>query len=983
MNKFKVHSKFKVMLTILLCSLLSLFVLKNNVEPLDRYKTIILSVYWPDADVSTIRNNIGINIESRLKSLNRHQEIYSTGTDESLTIYFKVKNNKNVNKTIDIINAEIKKLNIPNQVTVSTAQRLDIQKEVSSVLLYGSEDIDYLSTLAYQVQKSLLNNGFDSVEIAGDLKKKTTLSVSVVDLVQLNMDLNNLSMAVKNTLENNTLTASFDKPRSGHVLKQQSNKLKIKDLNQGVLTLDQILSIKSSYSNNQELYFYNNQRAIKIDMINKDSSYFTNLFKVNSWIDHAQTNLPEGVSLKKLNSESDKQVNTMGELLFKLMLGLILALGIIRFILKLKISHFNLLSIIKIIVVVALISVILFKSIHILFIYGLLFAFIFILIKEVFSKLLQSSYKLVNDMLITGFLALIVYFIIDSLSSNRAGFINVDYLRVYIVSIVCVVVYYIYKLICSYWVADSNKDNTKMYDDMSAPIIKHYQSILKYCIEKWKYSSLLLLIFLSIVVLVVNDKKPKNYVVKQNGVIEFNIQLHKGLSEKQALNELSSLKDAVIEYDFTQGLKAIDEIVYKIDDYTDPKIATLILYLKPISDHKVNNNTIYKGVIEVFESTVNTIGVIQFNDNKSVINDGEFVIHFQSAEIDELKLAMDYTVEILAAHNDFINVESNIKQDKQTYKLELNEYAINLGLEIGVINRQLSTLFDGVTIQNGNANNDFNTIIVKLDKDISDYRIMFENLPIKVGNEFYPLSVLVSIEYQDAYSVVNSENGQVVGQITSDYLGYLNDTEVVQFLNGEILNDISTKFDISTRVNDAGIMKVSSKFIITIVMTMLLLIVFYLLRIRKISKSIKLTFVSLSVVPALYIVFYIVYKYFDIVNVMTLIPAMILSYIVVTQFVIEYFKSVDFKLKHNDEILKSIISASTKVFYPYFVILLLIFCLFLPIAYSSSRDLMWVDLFFKQFIFILVFCFIYQIIVLPSLLFNCIKLSIKDNDNNY
>ena len=978
MNKFSVHSKYKIISSIILCLLLSLFIFKSDVEPLDNYKTISVSVYWPGADLSSIRNEIGIDFETRLKALNRDQEIHSRVTDERLDIYYRVKNTANVAKTIDTIKEIIADLNIPTGAVISEPFRIDNQKTQTSILIYGTQDIDYLSKLAYQAQTSLLNAGFDEVTLNGDLTKKTTFTIGLLDLIQLNLDMNGLAQYVKNSLTDNSIIAAIDN-QSANIINNQTKTNPQSELKPDVMSLNQMLNVDFGYVDNQVVYFYKNQRAIKIDITQYDANYIFNAIKLKKWIYQAESQLPNNIALSSLSSTDSVLIELILRLILAVMVSLLLVGIFLTFILKIKNSGFSGLAVFKIGSVISLLVLLGFQSINILTMYGLVFAFIFIVIKEVLFQLLtRTKNTIIFDALFTLLISLIVWMLIYVLSKDSNGIINDEYVRVYFVSFIALVFYYAYKLFCDQFVS-LTKSHTKTLNKLTFGILKQYQTVLKFCILQWQYSVVLIGIIFSIVFLIVDDNVVQNPIDQHSNVIEFKIGLNEFVTAKEALIELSAMKDAVIEYDFSQMLQSIDDITYKLDDAVEPTVATMTLYLKSNLNKNITNESIYNGVIELFEANEFSVGAVNFNSNFYKNTTGHFAINVYANKVEELHMAMNYAVELLEGRNDFINVESNVSQDKLKYKLQLTEVANTLGVNIESINYQLSNLINGLTIQNADVNNDFNYIEVMLTNNISDNKMMFENLPIKITNgDFYPLSALVSIEYYHTYSQLNSKNGRLVGLITSDYLGYLDDTPLFEYLNDEVFQVVSSQFDVRFDIeNNHSNKKSIMAFVISCV-----LIIFSLIKVRKINSQVNVSLIALSIVPVLAVPVYMIHHYFDSINEMSLLASLVLGYFVVMQMFGEFIKRIDFNYHSSKQLFTTVLSASVSVFYPITLMMLLVLSLYFPLYLSANRLFDWLDLFYQQFIFVLVFSFIYQIILLPILIFNVLNSSIKISDNN-
>jgi len=296
-----------LMIIMLLAGVWGLSKLNTQFLPNFALDFITVRVVWSGASAEDVETSITSPIEQELRNLDNVKKMTSTSANSISSITLEYYEGSDMSTALDQVNEKISLLrNLP-----STAEKPEVSKVVryeaiAKLLLTGTDDINDLRHLSYQIEQNLLNQGVDKVSIQGLPEEEIAIQIPSAQLENLGLSLNQVADRV--IAYSRDIPAGMigrdDVARQLRSLDQRRDELSFRDIplradNQGrLLHLDDVATIKRRAMQDEALVSYNGKPAVQLTVFRAEHNDALEAAKIlQTYLKETRPTLPPNISI--------------------------------------------------------------------------------------------------------------------------------------------------------------------------------------------------------------------------------------------------------------------------------------------------------------------------------------------------------------------------------------------------------------------------------------------------------------------------------------------------------------------------------------------------------------------------------------------------------------------------------------------------------------------------------------------------------------
>ena len=187
-----------VMLMMIMGGLFALHKLHIRYFPNFDLDFIRVSVVWTGASAEDIETAITIPLEQSLKSVDNLRKITSTSAQGVSTISLELVEGTDTVIALNQVKQKVDEFrNLPSDAEEPQVMNIARYEQVARLLLYGTDNVSELRSLANKLEQELLDRGIDKVDIAGLPDQELAIQISHADLQNLGISLNEVGQRIR------------------------------------------------------------------------------------------------------------------------------------------------------------------------------------------------------------------------------------------------------------------------------------------------------------------------------------------------------------------------------------------------------------------------------------------------------------------------------------------------------------------------------------------------------------------------------------------------------------------------------------------------------------------------------------------------------------------------------------------------------------------------------------------------------------------
>lgn len=251
--------------------------LKSSFFPLTESKIINVSIAYPGASPQEIEEGIVLKIEDNLKGLKGIDRVTSTSRENSGSITVEIEKGENLDfMLLEVKNAVDRVPSFPTAMEPLVVSKQEAVRETISFAISGKNiPLVTLKQLARQVETDLRAiDGISQIEISGFPEEEIEIAVNEIDLLAYNLTFNEVAQAVSNanilvtggnvkTVAEEYLIRANNKQYYG---KELSNIIVRASSDGKVIRLKDIAIIRDRFSETPNATYFNQELAVNISI---------------------------------------------------------------------------------------------------------------------------------------------------------------------------------------------------------------------------------------------------------------------------------------------------------------------------------------------------------------------------------------------------------------------------------------------------------------------------------------------------------------------------------------------------------------------------------------------------------------------------------------------------------------------------------------------------------------------------------------------
>ena len=337
-----------LMLFFILGGLLTSFQIRKEVYPNFELNAVRINVSYNGATPDEMEMGVVLPIENAIRGIEGIKQINSRALGGFANITAELINNVNVDQVLREIESEVNRTNLPNGAEKPRVVRSATRHESMEIILYGDVNPIALRETTSQLRDILLRSAYlTQVEMHWAPKYEVKVHVDQANLERYNLTLNNLS----STIAGHALKQSGGKldTEGGDILVEVDNRQDwAKDFEAipvvttpqgGHIYLDEIATIEDGFTDRKFSFFYNGKpsTSIKIYRIGEQTPIGISE-AVHDMMPQLEAALQPGIQLEIVNDDAILYRQRMGLLLKNAFSGLVLVLIVLALFLELRLA---------------------------------------------------------------------------------------------------------------------------------------------------------------------------------------------------------------------------------------------------------------------------------------------------------------------------------------------------------------------------------------------------------------------------------------------------------------------------------------------------------------------------------------------------------------------------------------------------------------------------------------------------------------------
>lgn len=337
-----------LMLFFIIGGLVTSFQIRKEVYPNYEMNSVRVTVSYNGATPDEMEMGIVLPIENAIRGIEGIKQVNSRAPGGFANITAELMNNVNVDQVLREIESAVNRTNLPAGAEKPRVVRSSTRHESMELILYGDVDPIALREATSQVRDILLRSAYlTQVEMHWASRYEVKVLVDQANLERYNLTLNNVS----STIANQALKQSGGKldTEGGDILLEVDNRQEwAKDFESvpvvttpqgGYIYLDEIATVEDGFADRKFQFYYNGKpsTSIKIYRIGEQTPIGIS-DAVHDMLPQLEAALIPGVQLEIVNDDAILYRARMGLLLKNAFSGLVLVLIVLALFLELRLA---------------------------------------------------------------------------------------------------------------------------------------------------------------------------------------------------------------------------------------------------------------------------------------------------------------------------------------------------------------------------------------------------------------------------------------------------------------------------------------------------------------------------------------------------------------------------------------------------------------------------------------------------------------------
>ncbi len=322
---------------------------KQEVFPEFDLDAVRITVPYPGASPEEVEQGVVLAIEDRIRGLDGIKRVTSSAYEGSGVVVAELLLNTNANKIFQDIKNEIDRITtFPEDAETPTVALADRVRVVVNLIVYGDQSEKAIRNLAERIQDDLIQtDGITLVELGLTPPLEIAVEISQENLRAYGLTLEEVAQLIRRTaLE---LPGGEIRTESGRILLRtrerrdygkQFHDIPVATNSEGALvTLGDIATIKDGFQEADQEASFDGMPAVGIDVYRVGEETPQQVAAaVKAYVEKLTPQLPDGVSVKVWDDDSEKYTDRMSLLMKNAVLGLVLVLVLLGLFLEVRLA---------------------------------------------------------------------------------------------------------------------------------------------------------------------------------------------------------------------------------------------------------------------------------------------------------------------------------------------------------------------------------------------------------------------------------------------------------------------------------------------------------------------------------------------------------------------------------------------------------------------------------------------------------------------
>jgi multidrug efflux pump subunit AcrB len=844
-NTFLIHpvAANLLMMIMLLSGCWALLHLNTQFLPNFSVNYISVSATWLGASTEDVASSITIPLEQELRNVDYVKEMISTSQIGGTNISLEFPRGTNMNTAIEQVKERVSLVNnLPADIKDLTIVKIENFERIARVLLTGTEDLQELRQLTYDLRRQLLDAGVSKVSIVGLPDQEMAIQVPIHRLAELHRSLNQIAERVAQRSQD-LPAGTIGRAMSGQQLRSLDQRRSIQRFEQLVLVSDEsgrllrvgdIAKVVKRNQDDQVLVSYGDKPAVELTLFRTETTDALKAADVlHQWLLHVQPNLPKGIKVY-VYDEGWRYIEERIQLLLKNgASGLVLILLLLFLLLHRRIAFWVAMGIPVSFMAALAVLYLIGGSINMISLFALIMTLGIIvddtivvgeeaLTQMQYGKPIMQAVKNSTTKMLAPIMASSLTTIFSFLPLLLIGDVIGSILKAIPQVVICVIVasmiecffvlpnhlYHAFKN-----VTVNNANGWKKIVDARFEHFREtsFRRFVKLSIEfRWVTVSVALGGMILAVGLLMGGRVHFSFFPSPDGsILIANMRFHAGTPSEDIQQFLKVLEKNLwaINQETSDPNNPIVQHVVSFQNQTLQKnssqhgnqLASLLVEVAPPDNRLVTN----KQLIEMWRSSVKEpVGLdsLVITATRAGPSGKDIDVQLTGEQAAILKNAALDLEQQLASYRGVSDIEDNLPYGQQQAIYSLTAEGDALGLTVEEVGKQLRAAFTGQLVQVFNEDNDEVEVRVMLPDDERNDLDTLDRLPIVNSNgDIAPLRSVVRLDFQRGFDVLGHTDGRLTVHVIAEVDSKVtNSNLILHDLQQKILPQLSERYGVET-----------------------------------------------------------------------------------------------------------------------------------------------------------------------------------------
>lgn len=836
-----------LMLLMIIAGVWGLSKLNTQFLPNFALDVITVNVVWPGATAEDVERSITIPLEQELKTIYNINEITSVSFEGRASVSIEFQENSDMGLALDDVKERVSLVrNLPLNAQEPEISRVVRFENIAQIILTGSESLEALRPVAYDIKRKLLRQGVAKIDIKGLPEQELAIQIPSETLFEIRKTLPEIAQEI-DALSLNIPAGTAGKDELGHSIRSPEQLREIRDFESLPLSLTnedepvllkELATLTQRPQKDEVIIRYKGKPAIQLNLLRTEDADSLKSAKIlNNWVIQDRPTYGQNIDIHVYN-ESYKPIQERIDLLLKNGVGGLILILIILFILLDKRIAFW---------VAAGIPVSIFAALGLLYLFGgtinmvSLFALIMtlgiivddtiVVGENAFTRMQQGEHPLsaainaahsmfvpVMASSLTTIAAFLPLMLIGGVIGNilfDIPFVVICVISASIIECFFVLPGHLYhsfnRLSGKQISAEIHKESHTVFAERFVKWRETtYRHFITRCIEfRWVTLSIAVAIGIVILSLAISGRVGFTFFPTPDGqIVRTHIQFIAGTPEDKVnrfVDEvLAKLDETRNHFKALEGQDIVQHAVVFLKQGAEQQsasrgsyVASIIVELSSPDQRNVLNTDF---VNQWRESVQLPAGIEKFTifAQRGGPPGKDIDINIIAEDTSSLKAASLTLQEALNEYSGVFNVQDDLPYGKPQLVYRLTTQGESLGLTLESLGQQLRAAFDGNLFQIFNLVEEEVEVRVILPDDERDNLATLHYFPIKTpGGKMAPLNTVAYFSFQQGLESIRHTDGLLTTNISAEIdVAQTNANTIISDLEQTTLPDLMRTFGI-------------------------------------------------------------------------------------------------------------------------------------------------------------------------------------------